>query len=251
MSVLSAMSSLLTSSAGMFFRRDEFFDDEIAIASPKRLAVGFFLLVAVFTLGTIILSVVVDSVFTSAFGLYSDYQVKFIELQIMYSKNGFSSILGVFIGFIIILAAISLIYVIGSQLSYWWARLFGGEGDRLSHYQVFLTAYLAFNFLLMITTPFVLGFFNVYSQKSAVVIFNIYLTKPNLLLILRMLVVAYALLLIYMVNVFYRGAKRLYNFETPLANGGTAIIALLFPIILANIVTGGWISFIQTAITGS
>src|SRR5690349_16195442 len=102
------MGSLLTSGIGMFFRRDEIFNDEIAMASRKRLVVGFFLLVAVFTLGTIILSFVVDSVFTSAFGLYSTYQVKFIELQIMYSKNGISSIFGVFTGFIIILAAISL-----------------------------------------------------------------------------------------------------------------------------------------------
>ncbi len=147
------------------------------MASRKRLVVGFFLLVVGFTLGTVILSVVVDSVFTSAFGLYSDYQVKFIQLQIMYSKNGFSSILGVIIGFIIILAAISLIYMIGFQLSYWWARLFGGEGDRISHYQVFLTAYLVFNFLLMVATPFALAFINLYAQKNAVVIFNIYMTK--------------------------------------------------------------------------
>jgi hypothetical protein len=244
------MGSLLTSSVGMFFRRDEFFDDEIAMASRKRLAVGFFLLVAVLTLGTIILSVVVDSVFTSAFGLYSDYQVKLIQLQILYSKNGFGSILQVCAGFIIIFAAISLIYMIGFQLSYWWARLFGGEGNRLSHYQVFLTGYLVFNFILMIATPFALGFINLYAQKNAVVIFNIYVTKSNLLSIIRVFAIAYLLLLIYMISVFYRGAKQLYDFDTKLANGGTAIIALLFPIIVANFVTSGWLSLIQIAITG-
>ena len=250
MSVLSTMGSLLTSSLGMFFHRDEFFDDEIAMASRKRLGVGFFLLAVILIVGTVILNAIIDSLFTSAFDLYSDVQVKFIELQILYSKNGLGLIPQLIIGFVILFILISLMYIIGFQLSYWWARLFGGEGDRLSHYQVFLAACLAFDFILVITTPFALGFFNVYSQKSAVVIFNIYLTKPNLLLILRVLVVAYALLLIYMVNVFYRGAKRLYNFETPLANGGTAVIALLFPIIVVNVVTGGWISFIQIAITG-
>ena len=203
-----------------------------------------------FTLSTVILSVAVDWVFTSAFGLYSDYQVKFIELQIMYSKNSFGSILAVFTGFIIVLAAISLIYIIGFQLSYWWARLFGGEGDRISHYQVFLTAYLVFNFLLMVATPFALGFINLYSQKNVVVIFNIYMTKDNLLSVIRVFAIAYLLLLFYMINVFYQGAKHLYNFETPLANGGTAIIALLFPIIVANFFIGGWLSLVQIAITG-
>ena len=182
--------------------------------------------------------------------LYSDYQVKFIELQIMYSKNSFGSILAVFTGFIIVLAAISLIYIIGFQLSYWWARLFGGEGDRISHYQVFLTAYLVFNFLLMVATPFALGFINLYSQKNVVVIFNIYMTKDNLLSVIRVFAIAYLLLLFYMINVFYQGAKHLYNFETPLANGGTAIIALLFPIIVANFFIGGWLSLVQIAITG-
>ena len=76
------------------------------------------------------------------------------------------------------------------------------------------------------------------------------MTKDNLLFIIRIFAIAYLLLLIYMINVFYRGAKRLYDFETPLANGGTAIIALLFPIIVANFITSGWLSFIQIAITG-
>ena len=166
MSTVSTIRSLITSSIGMFFRRDECFDDEIELASRNRLSIGFVLLVAVFTLGTVILSVVADSVFTSAFGLYSDYQVKFIQLQILYSKVGFSSILQLAAGFVIIFAAISLIYIIGFQLSYWWARVFGAEGDRISHYQAFLTAYITFNFLLMMMTPVALGFINLYAQKK-------------------------------------------------------------------------------------
>jgi hypothetical protein len=234
----------------MFFRRDECFDEEIERAARGRLTTGLVLLVPIFTLGTIILSFVVDSLFTSAFGLYSDYQVKLIEYQILYSKNGLGWVLSVAAGLIIVFAAISLIYLVGFQLSFWWARLFGGQETRIAHHQVFVTAYLMFNLLLMIATPFAVSFISLYAQKDAVVILNIYLTKDSLLLLIRVFALAYVVLLIYMLSVFYRGSQRLYNFETPLANGGTAVIALLFPIIVANTVTSGWLTFIQTAIKG-
>lgn len=250
MSVLSTTRSLLTSSTGMFFRREECFDEEIERASRGRLTTGLVLLVPIFTLGTTILSLLADSLFTSAFGLYSNYQVKLIEFQLLYSKNGLGWVLSVAAGLIIVFAAISLIYLVGFQLSFWWARLFGGQERRIAHHQVFVTAYLMFNLLLMIATPFAVSFISLYAQKNAVVILNIYMTKDSLLLVLRVFALAYVLLLIYMLSVFYRASQRLYDFETPLANGGTALIALIFPIIIANSVISGWLTFIQTAIKG-